>query len=204
MAALMTEILSCLCGGGTPARLDVGPAARQPLVVEKPPQPAPRPSGVPPPRGHEAVVAEVISILRTAKEHGVGLTRQLDDAVGTEGWTEWIAQQVLAGLEAVLKEGREKMGPAMAEAYARASEAVDKLFQFARDHPGATAGLLTILAVGVLVILAPVIVEALGFAELGPVEGSFAAWWESTYAGYIPKGSLFSFLQRLGMIWGKS
>jgi hypothetical protein len=37
-----------------------------------------------------------------------------------------------------------------------------------------------------------------------PAAGSFAAWWESTYAGYIPAGSLFSFLQRLGMTWAKA
>jgi len=35
----------------------------------------------------------------------------------------------------------------------------------------AVAGLLTIVAVGILVLLAPVVVEALGFAELGPLEG---------------------------------
>jgi hypothetical protein len=29
--------------------------------------------------------------------------------------------------------------------------------------------------------------------------GSFAAEWQSTYAGFVPKGSLFSLLQRLGM-----
>ncbi|KAK7927859.1 hypothetical protein PG985_004857 [Apiospora marii] len=94
------------------------------------------------------------------------------------------------------------MGNAMKVAYGRASEAADALFQFTKDHPIATAGMLTIIAVGILVILAPAFVEALGFAELGPIEGSFAAWWESTYAGYIPKGSLFSFFQRLGMLWG--
>jgi hypothetical protein len=125
-----------------------------------------------PPRDPDAIVAEVLSILRTTEKHGVGLTRQLEDAVGAEGWTEWIAQQVLAGLEAVLKEGQEKMGPAMAQAFDSVSEAADKVFQFAKDHPVATAGLLTILAVGVLVVLAPVVVEALGFAELGPVEGT--------------------------------
>ena len=40
----------------------------------------------------------------------VTLARQLDDAVGTEGWSEWVAEKVLTGLEAVLKEGRERMG----------------------------------------------------------------------------------------------
>lgn len=43
--------------------------------------------------------------------------------------------------------------------------------------------------------------EILGFGELGPIEGSFAAGWQSRYAGYVPKGSLFSYFQRLGMKW---
>jgi hypothetical protein len=51
------------------------------------------------------------------------------------------------------------------------------------------------------VVIAPWVIEALGFAELGPVEGTFASWWQSTYGGLVPKGSLFSFFQRLGMVW---
>jgi hypothetical protein len=51
------------------------------------------------------------------------------------------------------------------------------------------------------VIIVPWVIEALGFAELGPVEGTFASWWQSTYGGLVPKGSLFSFFQRLGMVW---
>ncbi|KAL7620424.1 hypothetical protein AAE478_009419 [Parahypoxylon ruwenzoriense] len=199
----LTPILSCLCGSENDTRR-AEVLSRQPFIDKTQPRPTPRPSRTPPKREPEVIVAEVISILRSAEKQGVVLTQQLDDAVGTEGWTEWIAERVLAGVEAVLKEGREKIGPAMAEAYDKASELADTVFQFAKDHPVATAGLLTIIAVGVLVLLAPTIVEASGFAELGPVEGSFAAWWESTYAGYIPKGSLFSFLQRLGMIWGKA
>ena len=33
--------------------------------------------------------------------------------------------------------------------------------------------------------------------------GTFAAAWQTRYAGYVPKGSLFSFFQRLGMVWGR-
>ncbi|KAI8627393.1 hypothetical protein F5Y19DRAFT_442992 [Xylariaceae sp. FL1651] len=201
--ATSTSILSCLCGGSNDTRR-VEVHFRQPVIAKTPPTPISRPLCTPPNREPEIIVADIISILRSAEKHGVALTQQLDGAVGTEGWTEWIAEKVLAGIEAALKEGREKMGPAMAEAYDRASEAADNVFQFAKDHPVATAGLLTIIAVGLLVILAPMVVEALGFAELGPVEGSFAAWWQSTYAGYVPAGSLFSFLQRLGMIWGSA
>jgi hypothetical protein len=90
------------------------------------------------------------------------------------------------------------MGQAMKEAFEKAiSEAVG----FAREHPAYC----TLIALGILVALGlPWAIEALGFAELGPLEGSFAAWWQARYAGYVPKGSLFSFLQRLGMIWKKS
>ncbi|KAH6654835.1 hypothetical protein BKA67DRAFT_659100 [Truncatella angustata] len=49
--------------------------------------------------------ADVPSILRTAAKQGIWLTWQLEDAVGAEGWTDWISQQVVAGLEVALKEG---------------------------------------------------------------------------------------------------
>ena len=91
---------------------------------------------------------------------------------------------------------------------------------------------MTVLALGVLVALTPYLLEMLGFAELGIVRGksltpilyqtnqspewrrrldrancvtsgSWAALWQARYAGFVPKGSLFSFLQRMGMVWGK-
>ena len=33
--------------------------------------------------------------------------------------------------------------------------------------------------------------------------GSFAAEWQAQYLGAVPKGSLFSYFQRLGMVWKK-
>ncbi|KAK7927059.1 hypothetical protein PG985_004057 [Apiospora marii] len=196
----LSSMLICLCGSDNDDfRHDVGSA--QCLIDEKP-KPNPLPVSTSSRRSAEAAVADIVSILRSAEKEGAALRQKVGDTVGAEGWTEWIAERVLDGIKAILEEGPEKMGNAMQVAYSRASEAADALFQFPKDHPVATAGILTIIAVGVLVILAPAVVEALGFAELGPLEGSFAAWWESTYAGYIPKGSLFSFLQRLGMLWG--
>lgn len=65
------------------------------------------------------------------------------------------------------------MGPAMTEAYHGAAKAADGIFKFAKDHPFATAGLRTLIAVGVLVLLAPWVVEALGFAEFGLVEDKY-------------------------------
>ncbi|KAK8118181.1 uncharacterized protein PG998_006462 [Apiospora kogelbergensis] len=196
----LCSMIFCICGSDNDSfRHDAGSAQ---FFINEKPRPHQLPSSCPSRGSADAVVADVVSILRSAEKEGVELAKKVGDTVGAEGWTEWIAEGILNGIKAILDESPEKMGNAMKVAYDRASEAADALFQFTKDHPIATAGLLTIIAVGILVILAPAVVEALGFAELGPIEGSFAAWWESTYAGYIPKGSLFSFFQRLGMLWG--
>jgi len=161
----MNSILACLCDaeGQPPApkyRNTSGPS----IIDEKP-------KLTPPPRSAESIATEVVSLLRAAEKGNATIfARQLDDIVGVQGWTEWIAENVVRGIETVIREGKEKLGPVMAEAYEKATAAADAAFAFSKEHPLATAGLLTIVAVGILVVLAPVIVETLGFAELGPVE----------------------------------
>ncbi|KAL9589216.1 MAG: hypothetical protein Q9179_007988, partial [Wetmoreana sp. 5 TL-2023] len=87
-------------------------------------------------------------------------------------WSSYLAQKILAGLEAALKAGREMM-PAMKTAYEKSVGAAVKEFKaFAIEHPILTGVFLTVVAIGVLVLLVPWAVEALGFAELGPVEGT--------------------------------
>ncbi|TLD09519.1 hypothetical protein PspLS_11884 [Pyricularia sp. CBS 133598] len=147
---------------------------------------------------------EVVELLLNAEKDGPALRRQIKDAVGEDGWTESIARAIVGGLEVVIRDGRDRIRPVLGEFIDKAEEAANTVFAFPQEHPYLTAGFATIVAVGVLVLVAPWVVEALGFVEAGPVGGSFAAWWESTYAGFIPKGSLFSFFQRLGMIWGRS
>ena len=88
------------------------------------------------------------------------------------GWSEYLAKKVLATMEAVLK-GGEQMNAAMQEACAKACEAAKVFEDFAADHPYATAVFCTVIALGVLVILAPYVLELLGFAELGPIEGKY-------------------------------
>ena len=63
------------------------------------------------------------------------------------------------------------MAPAMQEAYDKACEAAKTIEGFAADHPIATAVFCTVIALGVLVVLAPYALELLGFGELGPIEG---------------------------------
>ena len=99
----------------------------------------------------------------------------LDATVGSivhqaGGWSEYLAAKVLAALEAVLKAGKPLSAP-MEEAYDKSCEALKTTEGFAADHPIATGVLITVIALGILVVFAPYGLELLGFGELGPIEG---------------------------------
>ncbi|KAH0559347.1 hypothetical protein GP486_004135 [Trichoglossum hirsutum] len=164
-------------------------------------------------KSEQDIAGDVLNALRSAEKSGSDLERTLKNIVGEYGWTENIAKAILNGLENMIKTAS-SMGQALKEAIEKAASAA---VEFAREHPVYT----TIIALGVLVLLMPWVIEALGFGELGPIEGklwsfnecrrrnntdarrlgTFASWWQSRYAGYVPKGSLFSYFQRLGMTW---
>ncbi|KAH8432016.1 interferon alpha-inducible IFI6/IFI27 family protein [Aspergillus melleus] len=145
-----------------------------------------------PPKEPFTLATQATTILLTTEDPNL-IRKQLSDLITTPGWTEALAQSILHAVEDAIK-GAAKMAQPAADALTRA---MHEAYDFVHDHPVYT----TILALGVLVILAPWVLEVLGFAELGLLEGSFAAWWQRMYAGYVSKGSLLSFLQRLGMIW---
>ena len=163
----------------------------------------------------ESLAAEIVSTLYAADTNDEFLVRRLQDVVRETGWYEDLAVVVLETLVKVLRT-EAPMGQAMKNAYAKGTQVVADVWGFAKDHPV----FCTVVALGILVILAPWAIEWLGFGELGPTEGmsvvvyvegdilmrclfvgTFAAWWQSTYEGYVPARSLFSFFQRLGMVW---
>jgi hypothetical protein len=115
----------------------------------------------------EATASSILSALFTAEKAGRDLERRVQDLVRSCGWYEGLAKRILDGLVASLNSGA-AMGGAMKEAF-------DKAFaigsDFVHEHPTLTAAMATVVAIGILVILAPWAVEALGFGELGPVEG---------------------------------
>ena len=114
-------------------------------------------------RSTQAIATDVMNALLSAEKKGRDLERTLQNIVGEYGWTENIAKAILDALEKVLKNAA-PMAQAMKDAFDKAtSAAVD----FAREHPVYC----TIIALGILVILAPWVIEALGFGELGPIEG---------------------------------
>lgn len=131
------------------------------------------------------------------------------------------AQCLLEALVDAINKGK-PMSDAMKKAFEKASVAAR---QFVREHPVLARVFVTIVALGVLALLVPWVIKALGFGILGPVKGkfpllsvfhsfgarrlranmslagSFAANLQSTFPN-VPAGSWFSFFQKLGMKWG--
>ncbi|KAK3349038.1 hypothetical protein B0T25DRAFT_547043 [Lasiosphaeria hispida] len=206
----MDSILGCLCGPwDAPSHPATAAHYQYSAITEKPPVQARPTLDKTPPRNLDDVTAEIIALLRRAEKSGTALAEQLNDTVGTAGWSERLAERVLHALEATLEGGREKWGEVLTDTYEcslkTAQEVFWELAQYVKEHPLEIAAsvLLSLVAFGVLARLAPVVLELLGFGVEGPVEGSFAAWFMSTYGAHVPKGSLMAFLQRLGMTWRK-
>ena len=59
------------------------------------------------------------------------------------------------------------MGQGMRDVYDKVAKVVEEVWQFAKDHPVFVA----VVALGILVVLAPWAIEVLGFGKLGPIEG---------------------------------
>lgn len=64
------------------------------------------------------------------------------------------------------------MREAMKDAYEKAIGAADGIAGFSREHPVLTGCICAVIALGILVILAPAVIHALGFGVEGVVEGT--------------------------------
>ena len=122
----------------------------------------------------------IVTALFVADNGGAPLIAHIDGlAYQAGGWSEWLAERVRKGIEEALT-ARKEMNTVLAAAYEKAREAATVFERFGEAHPVVTAVFVTVLAVGVLVILAPYVVEILGFGELGPIEGeltiTFTRW----------------------------
>ncbi|KAK6347121.1 hypothetical protein TWF696_007200 [Orbilia brochopaga] len=81
------------------------------------------------------------------------------------------------------------------ENWARLKEICDTIYTFCREHPDLCKFIL--FTVGGIITI-PLLLEVAGFSLLGPVAGSFAAFWQSRI-GNVAAGSFFAWLQRVGM-----
>jgi hypothetical protein len=152
MSSLIKAIADCLCG--CPYTEDEYPNEKRVLLSHDP-------------RTAEDIAEQVVHAILHAEKGGRDLKKKLNNIVGTNGWTERIAEWTLAKLEKALKEVS-KLGPVLKEAYDKACDVAKGIEGFIQEHPV----FCTIIALGVLVLIAPWAIEALGFGELGPIEGT--------------------------------
>lgn len=120
--------------------------------------------------------------------------KEISSIVTTSSWSSSLAEQIFNNLVRALHAG-EAWGGAAKDALAKAEQAA---IGFAKEHPIYTG----LIVLGVLVVILPWALEALGFGELGIIAESWAARWQSLFPD-VTKGSLFSFFQRMGMTWWK-
>ena len=114
----------------------------------------------------ESQAAHILSILYSAQTNDQHLVRRVQDAVHQTGWTQHLAVAIFTNLESALQKEM-LMNQVMKEAYHRASQVVSDIWKFAKEHPVICA----LVALGILTILMPWVISALGFGELGPIEG---------------------------------
>ncbi|UPX16187.1 uncharacterized protein EKO05_0006601 [Ascochyta rabiei] len=110
-------------------------------------------------------------------------------------WTQDLAKDTLHQMTAVVQNPHDTFSPVFREAYKKALGGTQMIEGFTKDHPLFSL----VVALGVLYIMAPWVLQLLGFTSKGPALGSFAASWESTYGGFVPANTLFSYLQHLRM-----
>jgi hypothetical protein len=106
----------------------------------------------------------VLQALLSTEKGALDLKKTVQDIVGEYGWTENIAKVILGGLEDALKKGVQG-GQVMKEAF---KKVISEAPNFAHNHPY----FCTLIALGILALLLPWVLEALGFAKLGPVKGN--------------------------------
>ncbi|CAI7576435.1 unnamed protein product [Penicillium viridicatum] len=132
-------------------------------------------------RSPESIASAIVTKILNAEDPYL-LHKELKEEISTDNWTDAIAQAILHGLENAIKSGAE-MARAASDA---ATQCRNAAVGFATEHPVYA----TLIALGILALLTPWALEILGFGELGPIEGSFAAAWQRKYAGYVPKNAL--------------
>lgn len=125
-------------------------------------------------RSADDAAAEFIDILRTAEKGGDELQRRLKNIVTVNSWTEELAKRILRGIEGLVNHP-ETVSLFVRDAIDKSNDVAASVFEFAKEHPELAVLFGTIVALGVLVITAPWVLEALGFGEAGPIAGKLFA-----------------------------
>lgn len=107
-----------------------------------------------------------VDTLFLAEKNGLELRQTLGGIIRTNSWRQNFAQAVFEALQKAIETAR-PMGDALREIYKNVARVVDGVEGFVKDHPIVCA----LIALGILVLVSPWVIEALGFAEGGILEG---------------------------------
>jgi hypothetical protein len=122
---------------------------------------------LPPDHSTEDIASSFLSTLFTAEKAGHDLECRLQNIVQPYGWRDGLAERILKGIEAAVNAGA-AMGGAMKDAFDKVRAVAEA---FVREHPILAAELATLIAIGILVILAEWVIVALGFEAEGIAAG---------------------------------
>jgi hypothetical protein len=123
-------------------------------------------------RSDEDAANDIVNLLYTTEKAGNVLKAEIQrimqahGCIQANGIREYFAEVVFKTLEAAVRAGR-IMGPVIKDAYNRAVEATKKIKEFVKENPA----LCSIIAIGIIALLLPWLLEALGFAVEGIIEG---------------------------------
>lgn len=82
-------------------------------------------------------------------------------------WTQERAKLVLCKVETALKTSQDDLSPMIREAYNKAVQGAAMIQGFTKDHPKYSL----VIALGIVAITAPLLINLLGFTKLGPTAG---------------------------------
>lgn len=119
----------------------------------------------------EEFATRILDTLFTFEKSGEALNLHLKSIVSATSWTESLARRILDGIVSALDSGKVLVG-AMKETYDKVRLVAE---DFVAKHPILTEVIVTVIAIGILAMLVPWAVEALGFGELGPIEGEISS-----------------------------
>ncbi|KAM0703647.1 hypothetical protein Q7P35_009586 [Cladosporium inversicolor] len=103
-----------------------------------------------------------INTIFLAEKNGTALRQTLEEIIRTNSWRQNFAKAVFEAMQTAIETAR-PMGEALREIYEKVVGVVEGVEGFVKNHPIVCA----LIALGILVLLAPWVIEALGFAEGG-------------------------------------
>ena len=118
------------------------------------------------------IAQDILTTLLTTHKSGAALRMHLDATIGTTTWTSTLAKYLLEKLTQVLRDGHAHFGPALRNAYDKATRVALSVEGFVVEHPV----FCTVVALGVMAVLTPWVLGALGFVEVGIEQGVLTSW----------------------------